>query len=181
MWNSTVLQDLGIRDWSLQDPWRIQKPPLQFSWWENWNPSISKAGLPRGTSDRFRCLWLHLGMSLVQVASHRCKEKLYLLLSDPAGPAWVFWQCQGVTHWTLKLYTHDTFTALKNRKLVCTILFHLKSWKYQLKTFHAADVKHLLLKSLWCRPWVVGFFSLQGGYIIIWALDPLRRISAAFS
>lgn len=73
MWNSTVLQDWGIRDWSLQDPWRIQKPPLQCSWWENWNPSISKAGVPRGTSDRFRCLWLHLGMSLVQVASYRCK------------------------------------------------------------------------------------------------------------
>lgn len=79
------------------------------------------------------------------------------------------WQCliEGVTHLTLRLYTHGTFMALEKRNQVCTILFHLKSWKYQLKTFHAADVEHLLLKSFWGGPWVVGDFSFQSGYIII--------------
>lgn len=93
----------GLRVQKLKPTRPLKNPEthLQFSCWENRHPSISKAAVPRGTSNRFKGFswgrawskWLHIN----ERRSCICFFLTLQVLPEWSGSA------RGVTHLTLKL------------------------------------------------------------------------------
>lgn len=92
--------------------------------------------------------WFHLRQSLVQVLQTEAKRSyICFSLTLQVLPEWSG-SARGATHLTVKLYTHDTFTALGKKKLVCTILFHLKTMEIQPQNFPCSRCKTPTVKKL---------------------------------